>query len=282
MASSNKKIRINISGQRVSPSINTIGFFDVSYQEPFCSAIDIFNEQKQTHIKLLGAPQDTKEWALLVNLVMLGFVSSVESYCRRIIRKILTMDDFSKTKSYKCTVSYAAALHHQKELLPEALLEGASFISVSNIVDSIKKFTGIILDIQQPQTLGSALKKYEQICQLRHCIVHRSGFFGVNNAIELGFDEHQNFLEKPILIDYDAIQAIASACDNVVKELNDALFSMLLHRSVDNISWTGDFRSDKKYFSPIFDLFYCHQHNNNKNAEKLRHYHEFCKHYALK
>lgn len=277
-----KKIGINISGQRVSPNINTIGFFDVSYKEPQCSAIDIFNEQKLTHIRLLGVPQETKEWSLLANLVMLGFVSSVESYCRRIIRKILTMDDFSKSKSYKCTVSYAAALHHHKELLPEALLEGASFISVSNITESIKKYTGLALDIQQPQTLGSALRKYEQICQLRHCIVHRSGFFGVSNAIELGFDEHQNFLEKPILIGYDAIQAIASACDNVVKELNDALFSLLLHRSVGNISWTGDLRSDKKSFSTIFDLFYCHQHNNNKNAEKLKCYKEFCKHYALK
>lgn len=277
-----KKISVNISGQRVSPNINTIGFFDVSYQEPLCSAIDIFNEQKLTHIKLLGVPQPTKEWALLANLVMLGFVSAVESYCRRIIRKILTIDDFAKTKSYKCTVSYAAALHHEKDLLPEALLEGASFISVSNIVDSIKKFTGIGLDIQQPQTLGSALRKYEQICQLRHCIVHRSGFFGVSNAIELGFNEHQNFLEKPILIGYDAIQAIASACDNVVKEINDALYSLLLHRSVGIISWTGDFRVDKRPFSAIFDIFYCKQHNSDKNAEKIKSYREFCKHYALK
>ncbi|MFI8418677.1 hypothetical protein ACQKDS_19860 [Serratia sp. NPDC078593] len=277
-----KKISINISGQRVSTNINTIGFFDSAYQEPTCSAIDIFNEQKLTHIKLLGVPQPTKEWALLANLVMLGFVSSVESYCRRIIRKILTIDDISKSKSYKCTVSYAAALHHEKNILPEALLEGASFISVSNIVDSIKKFTGLVLDVQQPQTLGSALKKYEQICQLRHCIVHRSGFFGVNNAIELGFHEHQSFLEKPILIGYDAIQAIASACDNVVKELNDILYSTLLHRSIGKISWTGDFRTDKKAFSNIFDIFYCSQHNENKNAERLKCYRAFCQHYALK
>lgn len=277
-----KKISINISGQRVSPSINTIGFFDVSYQEPLCSPIDIFNEQKLTHIKLLGIPQPTKEWSLLANLVMLGFVSSVESYCRRIIRKILTIDDFSKSKSYKCTVSYAAALHHEKDILPEALLEGASFISVANIVDSIKKFTGLLLDIQQPQTLGSALRKYEQICQLRHCIVHRSGFFGVSNAIELGFNEHQNFLEKPILIGYDAIQSIASACDNVVKELNDSLYSLLLHRSVGKISWTGDFRTDKKPFSPLFDIFYSTQNNSDKKKERLNSYRQFCSHYILK
>ncbi|WP_413739832.1 hypothetical protein ACL2XQ_25460 [Sodalis sp. RH14] len=277
-----KKLIYNLSGQRVAPHINTIDFFDKNYIEPNISAIDIFNQKKDLHIKLLGKPQDTDEWRLLANLIMLGFVSIVESYCRCVIRRMLSIDHQARIYSYKNTVTYAAALYHKKDILPEALLEDASFTSVSNIIDTFKKFTGLGLNRQQPLTLGSALDKYEDICQLRHCIVHKSGLFGTNNALKLGFDAHHDFLEKPIIISYDAIQAIASSCDNVVKELNDELFSLILHRSIKYYSWTGDFRTDRKFFAPYFNLFYSNQKNADVAKEQLKCFHGFCANYGFK
>ncbi|MGM0938625.1 MAG: hypothetical protein ACQEWL_19660 [Pseudomonadota bacterium] len=278
---SNSKFTYNISGVKTSTSINTVGFFDENYVEPIESAIDIYNEKKQIHLRLLGAPEDSQEWKLLVNLVTLGFVSLVESYCRCIIRRILNADSEAKKHSYSNAVSYGAAIYHTKEMLAEALLEEASFISEKNICESISKFTGLKIQKQSASSLISALNQYEQVCQLRNCIVHRSGHFGTKNALKLGMDEHSNFLEKPIIIGYEAIQSIASVCDNVVKELNDELFSLILSSLPNKYEWTGDFRTDKRYFSKYFDLFYSKEKNLNKGEEQLACFHEFTRHYSL-
>ncbi|EBR1149348.1 hypothetical protein BTM87_24715 [Salmonella enterica subsp. enterica] len=278
----NKKFTYSISGTKVTPNINTIDFFDKEYQEPDIAPIDIYNKKKDIHIKLLGEPSESSEWKLLVNLVMLGFVSLVESYCRCIIRRILITDKQARSCSYKNNVSYAAAVYHSKDILPEALLEDASFISEANILETIKTFTGLKLDRQKAASVISALQKYDQICQLRHCIVHRSGLFGTKNAIKLGLEKHHLFLEKPIIIGYEAIQSIASVCDNVVKELNDELFNLLLDGIAEQYDWTGDLRKDKKMFSPYFEIFYSSIANPNKTEELKKCYHAFCQHFGFK
>lgn len=278
----NKKFTYNISGPKVTPNINTIDFFDQHYEEPNITAIDIYNQKKDIHFRLLGEPQDSSEWNLLVNLVMLGFVSLVESYCRCIIRRILLVDKNAMSYSFKNNVSYAAAIYHKKEILPEALLEDASFISEKNILDTIKTFTGLSIDKQKSVSVIAALQKYEQICQLRHCIVHRSGLFGTKNALKLGLERHHLFLEKPIIISYEAIQSIASVCDNVVKEVNDELFNLLLDGIAEQYDWTGDLRKDKKIFSKYFDIFYSSVANPNRNEELKQCYYSFCQHFGFK
>lgn len=278
----NKKFIYSISGVKSTPNINTIDFFDKDYEEPNLTAIDIYNQKKEIHLKLLGEPQDSAEWKLLVNLVMLGFVSLVESYCRCIIRRILLVDTNAMSHSFKNNVSYAAAVYHKREILPEALLEDASFISEYNILETIKIFTGLKIDKQKSIHVISALQKYEQICQLRHCIVHRSGLFGTKNAIKLGLEKHHLFLEKPIIISYEAIQSIALVCDNVVKELNDELFNLLLDGIAEQHPWTGDLRKDKKIFSPYFDVFYSSTTNPDKTEAQKQCYHSFCQHFGFK
>ncbi len=277
----NNKFSYNISGQKITPNINTINFFDQSYQEPQFSAIDIYNSKKNVHIRLLGEPSESDEWKLLVNLIMLGFISLVESYCRCIIRRVLIVDKQARSFSFKNNVSYAAAVYHEKSILPEALLEDATFISESNILDTIKIFTGLRIDRQKSPSVISALQKYEQVCQLRHCIVHRSGLLGTKNALKLGLEQHYTFLEKPIIISYDAIQSIISVCDNVVKELNDEIFNLLLDGIAQQFEWTGDLRKDKKTFSKYFDVFYSSSANANKSAELKKCYRSFCSHYGF-
>lgn len=59
-------------------------------------------------------------------------------------------------------------------------------------------------------------------------------------------------------------------CENLVKLLNDRLFSYVLKRTTTEINWTGDLRKDKKYFVTYFDLF-CPTEFNTADFRKKCH-----------
>lgn len=264
------EFKFPISGERSTSRIRSYGFFDSTYVEPDLSPIDLFNNNMTTYLKLLGCfildtesmrhvslvGEGKDEWNKLSNLVLLGFISSVESYCRCLIRKLLLVDLESKRQSYSCLLTYGAALHHDRVLLPEALIEDASFSCAKNIKETIKSVTGINLNnLQKFPALSSAFDNFDFVCQLRHCVVHRSGLLGSKNALALGFDEFRSYLEKPIKLDFSVIQEAATVCNTLVKELNDKMFSDILVRSTSFINWNGDLRTDKVNFDPYFFIF---------------------------
>ncbi|MFB2662013.1 hypothetical protein [Shewanella mangrovisoli] len=203
------------------------------------------------------AQSNSSEWSTLSNLLVLGFISSVESYIRCLLRRLLLVDEESMRKSYNHSLTYGAAIHHNKLLMPEALMEENSFHSAYNIKETIKSMTGVNLNsrMNDRPELKSAFSDFDFIGELRHCVVHRSGMFGSNNALSLGLDEYQLYLEKPIKLDLRGVQEAANACDNLVKELNDVMFSEILMRTVSVYDWRGDLRFDKKYFDKYFYLF---------------------------
>ncbi|MDD3898215.1 MAG: hypothetical protein PHE82_04565, partial [Syntrophomonadaceae bacterium] len=194
--------------------------------------------------------------AELTNMILLGCISAVESYVRKIIRSIINVDDFSRKNCEGQILRYGAVLVHQdKTMLPEALLEEYSFASGWNIKDIIDKFLGIKFGNSEP--FNTVFKEFSIICQLRHCVVHRFGFLGSKNAIELGLSEHKQFLEKPIQIDFDHLNEIVQVCENLVKVINNHLFCEVLERTfLSNTEiWYFDYRRDKKTFKKYLDVF---------------------------
>lgn len=295
MAKKNKIFNFNVSGARAASSIKSMDFFDGNYTEPEESPIDLFQKKKTSNMRLLGAhllntdsgvftplAMDlSQEWKQLASLVTLGLVSSVESYFRCLIRRLLNIDEHSRKQSYSSTLTYGAALHHAKVLLPEALLENASFTSSSNILKSINTFLDINLGgYSKFPSLSSAFTDYDLICHLRHCVVHRSGLLGSNNALALGLDEYSELLEKPLSINFVTIQEIAVVCDNLVKEINDKLFQDILSRTVKEYDWKGDLRSDKLFFKKYFDLFSSSEINSLENMKIC--YHQFIESHDIK
>ena len=140
-------------------------------------------------------------------------------------------------------------------MLPEALLEEISFTNGLNIKETMNHFLGVKFENSEP--LNTVFKEFTKICQLRHCVVHRFGFLGSYNAIELGLSEHKLFLEKPIQIDFDHLNEIVQICENLVKVINNYLYCEILQRTFQNRTeiWHFDFRRDKKTFKKYFDLF---------------------------
>ncbi len=201
------------------------------------------------------------------NLILLGYISAVESFIREILRRIITIDFDARKACELRTIAYGAALFHTPDMLPEALLENLTFLSRENIEKVLKDFIGIV-KIPIPKNISDILIEYENVCQLRHCIVHRFGKLGANNAIKLGLDSHGIYIEKPIKLTYTALQNVASVCSNLVKDINQFLWEYVMMRLIaepvnqstwkrrtSGVTWAWDFRKDKKRFKNYFDTF---------------------------
>lgn len=241
-------------------AFETTAVFDLTVQERIRSPYDQF---------LANTIELNKLWATLAlgveispdlgNILLLGYVSAVEGYMRALIRGLVNIDQFSKNLCETYQVTYGAVLHHHRNALSDALLEETVFSSGASIGTALKKFVGL-------DSLSSATKtlteKYDGICQLRHCCVHRFGKLGAKNATNLGLSEHSKFIEKKVTIRRGDITAIADLLFALVKSVNNEVFGFVLKRSATSklgnevgIGWKWNVRSDRKLFAGYYEIF---------------------------
>lgn len=242
--------KLTISYSPANPVLHTHQMFDPLYREPAGSPIDEFLLRLQLINKL--APQPGNFDTYQGQLVLLGVVAAVESYFRTLFRHLIDFDADCHAKVQRENVSYSAAVHLPKELLPEAILERVSFISRANITDALKDLLAVKGAL--PPELEVAIDDYVRVCHLRHCAVHRFGKLGVGNAISLGIADHKTLLEKPLRFDYAALQNTIAISTGLVKTINNFLFNEMLSRIPDS-KWTGQYAKDKTLFTGYYRLF---------------------------
>lgn len=240
-------------------------FFNQSYEEPEKSPIDNYFEKTDDLNKLFTyhdlalislPPSSAFPNQTLHNLILLGYVSAVESFFRELIRKLVIIDKHSSKHCEKHNLKYGAALLHTKELMPEALLEGVSFASNTNIASSLKDFLDI-KNIYNNSNLKDAAEKFQDICQLRHILIHRYGKLGIENLIKLRSHPIEDCLEKPLELDAIKLYNINIICNNLILEFNQFIFNTTLERTAKPTAsvWDWDYRSDKKTFLEYFSIF---------------------------
>ncbi len=208
-----------------SPSLDTSVCFETDSGDTK-SPVDRFVERRGELIHL-SSQERLEEFPSLEGLVLVGVISSVETYLRHIIRETVLIDDVAKETSWALPVPYGAAVHGLKESLPDAFLENYSFVEAGKLTSVLKKCLG--LDHPSAE-MKSAIEQFERVCQIRHCVVHRSGRLGVKNAIALGFDTHKTLIEKPLTLSFERLQQAVEICDNLVKVTNHWLFCRLVER----------------------------------------------------
>ncbi len=284
----------------VTSPFRTESFFDVNHVETGSSPIDKFFVKVKELNKLVLDPRDivsliqklearselttkTKDQIrdainnvhtispVNINLILLGYISAIESYLREIISKLINFDERSLQACEHKEVLYGAVVHTSMNILPETLLESISFTKKDTIKDVVKDFLGL-KGVKFPANVDTALVDYEKICHLRHCIVHRFGKLGATNALHLGLGNHKKYIDKPIRLDYNALQLIGVVCTNTVKEINQFLWSIIMMRQIaepiqmgdswkkisTGLPWKWNFNSDKRRFKNYFDTFASH------------------------
>jgi hypothetical protein len=261
-----KEFRSNlaISTAPANPPLATHKLFDSSYMEFKGSPIDEFTARIRVVNKL--SPQPTQFDAYQGQLVLLGTVAAVESFLRAIFRKAISMDLVCQEKALKKDVSYAAALHLTPELLPEALLEKISFTSSDNIEKALRELLGVSGEL--PADVKSVIDDYVKVCHLRHCAVHRFGKLGASNAVHLGILEHKVLLEKPLILDYVALQNAIAIATAFVRTLNSFLFNVLLSRLPDGY-FSGVYGVDRGQFLAYYGMFADKTSSNRSAAPRF-------------
>lgn len=203
--------------------------------------------------------------AELSTVVILGYVSAVESYLRAALSGLIAIDEYVQLVVERKTLTYGAVLHHDASLLPDALLEGTSFASRENIKDALKEY----LRLQTAKLTGvdNALKEFQRVCEVRHCCVHRFGRLGSNNAISLGLAEHGTLLEARVEPDIDQLQDVLLSMRVFVRVINTAIFTAIIERTGQPTikddkfpytwarSWTWRWPSDRQRFMRYYNLF---------------------------
>lgn len=252
------KFKYTISEYIPISEFTTVGLFAESYTQSQKSALDDFVDKRMSLFALLR-PYESNINELpyeLTNMVFLGCVSAVESYFRKIIRSIINVDSYSRKNCEELNLKYGVVITQKDiSMLPEALLEEYSFADGKNIKETLKKLLDINCNKEHP--LEEVLKEFSAVCQLRHCVVHRFGLLGSNNAIKLGLSEHKKYLEKPLKIDFDHLNEMVQVCENVVKVTNNHLYSEILERTFRDRTerWYSDYRKDKRTFNKYYQIF---------------------------
>lgn len=214
------------------------------------SVIEAAADSREVSSAAIGPAEDDVK-RQLNNLVLLGYISAVESYFRCLTRHLVWVDDFTADKVKDLKISYGAALHVQERFLPEAFLEDMSFITAEAIRNWMSGVIGVA-----SQGLEDALNEYERICQLRHCIVHRFGRLGPKNALRLGLDSHRGLFEKPIKLSALQLEEIAFILLNFVRLVNNHVYAKVLERSAKlGAFWTWDVETDMPRFETLFNVF---------------------------
>ena len=123
---------------------------------------------------------------------------------------------------------------------------------------------------------------FEDICQIRHCGIHRFGKLGSQQAVKLGLDKHKPLLEKPLRLTVAHLQDIAEALEALVRGVNSHCFFDMLKHSHDNspagknkpkfytTSWNRDWTADKSRFEKFHWIFAStHTSNPSKPAKEM-------------
>lgn len=189
-------------------------------------------------------------------VVVLGYMSAVESYVRSIVTEVIRLDKKSRDAVSQKQVSFAAAFHLPPTMLPEALLEHTSLADAKELRNAISTMIGLN---NLPKDVITSMETFNKICHLRHCCVHRFGRLGTKNAIELGFDEHSELLERPFSPTLADIADIADALQVTVKTINNFLFWSILERTFDSgdpsMIWQMNYAIDRDRFQKYYKPF---------------------------
>lgn len=255
----------------ITSKLDTVAWFDSTHVAVERSPVDEFVENLYGINRLYLQAEGRGDYIpILGSLVYLGMVSAAESYFRSLLRRLIITDPVCQSKASSRPVTYGAALHHEVNLLPEALFEGVSMASTKNVASELKDLCGVTQMTKEggvPTHLQLLFENFESICQIRHCGIHRFGKLGSQQALRLGIGAHSPLLEKPLKLSVIHLQDVAEALEALIRGVNSYCFFDIIKRThkagpggrekVQTYSepWQMDFAGDRERFNRYYAIF---------------------------
>lgn len=210
-------------GRVVCPDVNTL-VTPIAIQRP--SAIDDFYASTGTALTKVD-PNFVKTYGDdVVGLLFVGLISSTENYFRDILGFVLTICPIAQSHSSEEKVQLGSLLWAEGSLQNRSAFEFQAFSSEDNVRKAVSKFANY--QIRKNGVFDLMLREYDQLCELRHAVVHSGHIVAGKNAIKLGLKKSSKPLK--VKLGYAELQAAGSVCTALVQSANNELFEELSTR----------------------------------------------------
>lgn len=213
--------------------------------------IDAFYESIGDVLRL-GSPEALAGSEALGRLLLLGIVTVTETYFRSVVTAVVELCPLSHECASDQQIAYGALEFYGSTGIALSLLEGVSFAGDTEIAKTTRRILGF--DTSRSQSLMAALSGFNQICTMRHAVVHDHGRLNRGNAKTLKVRPAPG-RTLCISVDFPNLQAAALACTSAVRAYNMFLWENIIQRWISSRVLRGTWKGDKKLFDPMFKAF---------------------------
>ncbi|GLH70899.1 hypothetical protein GETHPA_24320 [Geothrix rubra] len=235
--------------------VETTDYFTITPILYPSSPIDSYISQSNDIIKL-ATPAQLKTHPNLGGLVILGIVSFVEKYVRTILSSLVAINQNCRNRCYDMQIRFGSIDWYKHEQMGLALIDRDPLSGSKEIKAKILNIIG--LDINKNESVKASLQDYENLCEIRHCIVHAAGHIGANNAQKLNLPEPYN--SSVVSVNFGTIQTSIASMENLIRSLNllicdHVITTNFIHET--NPIFSKDWSIINEEFSRTARLFWC-------------------------
>ncbi len=215
-------------GRVACPDVNTLVR---EVDDSGISPIDAFYDS--TGEILTKVPRDLFQHSDdLAGLLFVGLISATENYFRDALGNILTICPISQSHSSGEKVQLGSLLWAHNGIHNRSAFEFMAFSNAENVKRTFVSF--LSYQIKKNGLADMMLKEYDQLCELRHAVVHSGQIVAGKNALKLGLKRCKKSMK--VRITYGTLQDAGKVCTALVQAVNNEIFEMLVSR------WAEDWR----------------------------------------
>lgn len=204
----------------------------------------------------------------ITGLLFIGLISATENYFRDVLGFTLSICPISQSSAAEEKIQLGSMLWGAGNAHGRSAFEFMAFSASENITKTFAKFTGY--QIKNGFGWHNSLRDYDQLCELRHGIVHSGHLISGKNAIRLGLSPTKSTLK--VTVTYANLQVAGAVCTNLVQAANNELFELLVSRWASQWralpSW--DKNAEEQLFAKIWQAFYSKRDGANGSITNLR------------
>lgn len=221
---------------------------------PSESPIDGFLSRTEALI-LQGNQQLLNSNPEIANLLLVGVVAHTENFFRDLFSELLQICPVSQVKSASRDIKLGSVIWHRAGSIERGAFEAFSFASADNIIDTLKRYFDVTID-SKSDSYG-LLQEFDQLCELRHAIVHSGGIMSGKNAIKLKLPRTNKNLH--VQLNFQTFQEASSIATSLVCSINTELFKVF------GLRWRDDWpkklhnwntRLSNSKFDDLWRLFF--------------------------
>lgn len=215
------------------------------------SPIDEYYDAAES-ITVLGTAEQLVASEELGRLILLGHVSAVETYVRGALVRLIGVCDATRAHAGSQQLALSSIYYYKSEDVALGLFDRISLAGYDEIKKAVKRVADF--DIREVSSLGTTLKKFDDLCHLRHAAVHAHGTISSAGAAAIGIGASNERFR--VVIDFPRAQEVAAVCRATVQELNEFLFSAAVESWRRKRLLTGDYDLEGERFRQLLRAFW--------------------------